>query len=412
MPEQGARPVPPQIRKDGAIRAMSMSRMTVFSEEKDNPRTASARLDVSVSWGTIFKVLAAALLVWAVLRLSGPFLLFLISLLLAVTLNPLAARLEKRGVSHGVAVGAIAAAMVAVILLFCWLVVPPLTDQALFLQRDLATRRAAIQQKLSGIHPLVATVVMQILELPRSPEVAASLHRPLAWGRFAVVGGTAAILVLVLTLYLVLDGRRFYAWLLAYVPRRHRRRMAATVSEVSEVIIAYVQGQVFTSIVYGLYAFATLAIFRVPAAVPLALLAAFCDVIPVLGVVVSTVPAVLLALTVSPIAAAAVLALYILYHVVENYVLIPWVYGRRLRLSGLAVLIALVVGGTLQGILGAVLVLPLVAAYPIIERIWLHEYLSDEVLTDHSALQEAAENGSDAAVDRVLRGQELPKDEA
>jgi len=404
--------VPPQIRKDGAIRAISMSRMTAFSDENEPRRSASARLDVSVSWGTIFKVLSAALFVWAVLRLSGPFLLFLISLLLAVTLSPLAARLERRGVSHGVAVGAIAAAMVGVILLFFWLVVPPLTDQALFLQRDLETRRAAIQQRLSGIHPLVATIVMQILELPRSPEVAASLHRPLAWGRFAVMGGTAAILVLVLTLYLVLDGRRFYAWLLAYVPRRHRRRMAATVSEVSEVIIAYVQGQVFTSIVYGLYAFATLAIFRVPAAVPLALLAAFCDVIPVLGVVVSTVPAVLLALTVSPIAAAAVLALYILYHVVENYVLIPWVYGRRLRLSGLAVLIALVVGGTLQGILGAVLVLPLVAAYPIIERIWLHEYLSDEVLTDHSALQEAAENGSDAAVDRVLRGQELPKDEA
>jgi len=404
--------VPPQIRKDGAIRAISMSRMTAFSDENEPRRSASARLDVSVSWGTIFKVLSAALFVWAVLRLSGPFLLFLISLLLAVTLSPLAARLERRGVSHGVAVGAIAAAMVGVILLFFWLVVPPLTDQALFLQRDLETRRAAIQQRLSGIHPLVATIVMQILELPRSPEVAASLHRPLAWGRFAVMGGTAAILVLVLTLYLVLDGRRFYAWLLAYVPRRHRRRMAATVSEVSEVIIAYVQGQVFTSIVYGLYAFATLAIFRVPAAVPLALLAAFCDVIPVLGVVVSTVPAVLLALTVSPIAAAAVLALYILYHVVENYVLIPWVYGRRLRLSGLAVLIALVVGGTLQGILGAVLVLPLVAEYPIIERIWLHEYLSDEVLTDHSALQEAAENGSDAAVDRVLRGQELPKDEA
>jgi predicted PurR-regulated permease PerM len=94
--------------------------------------------------------------------------------------------------------------------------------------------------------------------------------------------------------------------------------------------------------------------------------------LPVLGVVVSTLPAVLLALTVSPLAAAAVLALYILYHVIENDVLVPRVYGRRLRMSGLAVLIALVVGGTLQGILGAVLVLPLVAAYPIVERIWLH----------------------------------------
>lgn len=385
--------------------------MAVFSDGKARDPEARGRLDVSVSWGTIFKLLAAALLVWAVLRLAGPFLLFLISLLLAVTLNPLAARLEKRGLSHGVAVGLLAAAMVAAIALFAWLVIPPLTDQVLLLQNDLATRRAAIQKRLTGIHPLVATIVMQILELPRSPEVAASLKRPLAWGRVAVVTGTATILVLVLTLYLVLDGRRFYAWLLAYVPRRFRRRMAVTVSEVSEVVIAYVQGQLFTSIVYGLYAFAALTIFRVPAAVPLAILAAFCDVIPVLGVVVSTVPAVLLALTVSPIAAAAVLALYILYHVIENYVLIPRVYGKRLRLSGLAVLIALVVGGTLQGILGAVLILPLVAAYPIVERIWLHEYLSDEVLTDHTALQEAAENGSDAAVERVLRGQELPPGE-
>jgi len=55
-----------------------------------------------------------------------------------------------------------------------------------------------------------------------------------------------------------------------------------------------------------------------------------------------------------------------------------------------------------------VLVLPLVAAYPIVERIWLREYLSDEVLIDHSALQDAAEKGTDAAVENVLRGQEHP----
>jgi hypothetical protein len=63
-----------------------------------------------------------------------------------------------------------------------------------------------------------------------------------------------------------------------------------------------------------------------------------------------------------------------------------------------------VVGGTLQGILGAILVLPLVAAYPIIERIWLHDYLSDEVIRDHAALERAAESGSDEAVEAVLRG--------
>lgn len=62
------------------------------------------------------------------------------------------------------------------------------------------------------------------------------------------------------------------------------------------------------------------------------------------------------------------------------------------------------IGGTLHGVLGAILVLPLVAAYPIIERIWLHEYLSTDVITEHTALEQAAEEGSDEAVDRVLEG--------
>lgn len=57
-----------------------------------------------------------------------------------------------------------------------------------------------------------------------------------------------------------------------------------------------------------------------------------------------------------------------------------------------------------KGILGALLILPLVAAYPIIERIWLHDYLSDEVIRDHAALERAAESGSDEAVKAVLRG--------
>ena len=120
----------------------------------------------------------------------------------------------------------------------------------------------------------------------------------------------------------------------------------------------------------------------------------------------STVPAVLLALTVSPFAAGSVLVLYLLYHVFENTVLVPRIYGKRLQLSTIAVLIAIVVGGQLYGILGAILILPFVAAYPIIERIWLDEYLSDEVITDHSALEAASEAGSDRAVEKVLRGEE------
>jgi predicted PurR-regulated permease PerM len=250
----------------------------------------------------------------------------------------------------------------------------------------------------------------EIFDLPSSPEVAHSLRRPLAWGQVVLESALAAVMVLVLSVYLLLDGKRTYAWLLAYVPRRHRSKMAETVPAVSEVVMAYVQGQLLTSLLAGGYAFAALTILRVPSALPLAVLAAICDVLPILGVFISTIPAAFFALTVSPFAAAAVVVLYLLYHAIENYVIIPRVYGRRLRLSPLVVLIALIVGGSLYGVLGAVLILPVFAAYPIIEKIWLTDYLSDEVVADHAELAEAAATGEDRAIDAVLQGEEHPSE--
>jgi predicted PurR-regulated permease PerM len=365
------------------------------------PRAVEVRVPVS----TIVKILLTALLVWAALQLVPHFFLFLLTLLFAVTLSPAVAWLERRGLSRSAAVGIVGASLVTGILAFIFLVIPALTEQIYALVQNLPAYRAGVEARLSREHPLLNGLVLQILDLPTSPRVAASLKQPLAWGQVAVVGVTVTILVIVLTLYLLLDGKRAYAWLLAYVPRHHRKKMATTILEVSDVVLAYMQGQLLTSFLYGAFALVVLTIFHVPAAVPLAFLAAICDIIPILGVIISTLPAVLLALTVSPAAAVSILLLYAVYHVFENYVIVPKVYGRQLSLSTLAVLVAIVLGGSLYGILGAVLVLPLVAAYPIIERIWLHEYLSDEVLKDHSALEQAAEVGSDRAVETVLRGE-------
>ena len=161
--------------------------------------------------------------------------------------------------------------------------------------------------------------------------------------------------VLVATLYLLLDGKRLYAWLLAYVPRSHRDRMAETVSQVSHVVYAYVRGQVITSLAFALFAGLVLTLLGVPAALPLALLAGACDVIPMVGIVIATAPAALLAMTLSPVTAATVVGCYTLYHLLETYLIVPRVYGKTLRLSTLAVLLALIIGGALQGLLGAVL---------------------------------------------------------
>ena len=362
------------------------------------------RLVFTVPWATIGKLLIAALLVWVFLKLWLPFLMFLIAVLIAVTLNPAVAWLERRNLSHGVSVAIVALVLIVGILFFVIAVLPPLAGQILRLGENFPQYRSRVESHVPVDQPFLREIVTEIFELPNAPEVKAWLERPLLWGKIAVGVVAVTFFLYVLAVYLLLDGKRVYAWLLAYVPRRYRSRMARTIPQVSDVVFAYVGGQIVTSILCTLVTLGVLVAFKVPAALPLALLAGVADAIPIIGVVISTVPAVLMALTVSPVAAGGVLLVYILYHVLETYVIVPRIYGRRLQLSTLAVLLALVVGGTLQGILGAILVLPLVAAYPIIERIWLHDYLSDEVLRDHAALERAAESGSDTAVQAILQG--------
>jgi predicted PurR-regulated permease PerM len=374
------------------------------------PDRERERLDLHVHLptGTVVKVLLTLVLVWAGLRLWPEFLLLLLSLLIAVALHPVVTSLERRGLGRGAVVGLMTLAMGAVAILLITVVFTSLAEQLSKLVQDFPALRDRVDQRLPAHYPTLKRIVREIFALPQSPEVAAFLKRPLALGTVALSGVVSVFFMLVVTIYLLLDGKRVYAWLIAYIPRRHRDRMAVTAEEVSAVVYAYVRGQAICSAMFTVFAGVLLSVLGVPAVVPLAVLAGMCDVIPVVGVILATVPAVLLALTVSPATAGIVLAAYVAYHVVESYVLVPRIYGQSLRLSTLAVLLALLVATTLQGVIGAVLVLPLVAAYPIIERIWLASYLAPEVVKDHSALAKTDGDTHEAVVEAVLQGEKHP----
>ena len=219
-----------------------------------------------------------------------------------------------------------AGALVLVAVLMVSFVFTSLADQVTRLAHDFPSFRGRIDQRLPAQYPMLKRFVGEVFSLPYSPEVATWLRRPLELGTTAISGVMAVFFTLILTLYFLLDGRRLYAWLLAFIPRRHSDKMADTVEEFSEVVYAYVRGQVITSLLFSIYVAIVLSVFRVPAAIPLALLAGFCDVIPVVGIIIATVPATLLALTVSPMAALAVLSFYVVYHLVESYFIVPRIY--------------------------------------------------------------------------------------
>jgi len=378
------------------------------SDLRSAPEPERVDLHIHLPTRTVVKVLLTLVAVWAGLRLWPEFVLLLISLLIAVALHPAVTRLERRGLGRGTVVGLMTLMLCAVGALLITVVFTSLAEQLSKLVQDFPALRDRVNERLPAHYPTLKRIVREIFALPSSPEVAAQLKRPLALGTVALSGVVSMFFMLIVTIYLLLDGKRLYAWLIAYIPRVHRERMATTAEEVSEVVYAYVRGQAICSALVTAFTGIVLSVLGVPAVVPLAILAGLCDVIPVVGVILATVPAVLLALTVSPATAGVVLACYFVYHIVESYFLVPRIYGQRLRLSTLAVLLALLAGHTLQGLIGAVLVLPLVAAYPIIERIWLASYLAPEVVKDHSALAKSDGETHEAVVAAVLQGERHP----
>ena len=273
------------------------------------------------------KVLLTLIAAWAGLRLWPEFVLLLISLLVAVALHPVVTRLERRGLGRGTIVGVMTLIMCGVLALLITVVFTSLAEQLAKLVQDFPALRDRVDQRLPAHYPTLKRIVREIFALPSSPEVAAQLKRPLALGTVALSGVVSMFFMLVVTIYLLLDGKRLYAWLIAYIPRVHRDRMATTAEEVSQVVYAYVRGQAIASALFTVFTGIALSVLGVPAVVPLAILAGLCDVIPVVGVILATVPAVLLALTVSPATAGIVLVCYVGYHIFETYFLVPRIYG-------------------------------------------------------------------------------------
>jgi predicted PurR-regulated permease PerM len=340
------------------------------------------RVTVEVRWATLLKLFAAVALVWLWITLYQLVLVLLVSVLLAVSLDPVVRWVERRGLPRWGASTLTGLVLLAIVGGFLYLTWTSLSAQASmvggrlqeFEHSTLSRLPASLQnafssnQGSSGIETYFALMLVRFVR---------------ALGSAVVVFALAFIL----TIYLLIEGSQTYRWVLAFVPRRHRARTHETLCEVQRVVFGYVAGNVATSVFATVFVLVALLVLRVPGALLLALVAGICDFVPVVGFIASVIPAVVLALTVSSQTAVIVVICYLAYHATENYFIAPRVYGDRMRLSNLAVVLAFVVGAELAGVVGALIALPLAAAYPAIERIWLKDKIGGETVREHRTVQ-------------------------
>lgn len=335
---------------------------------------------LELPWRTIAKILAAAALVWCFLQLRQIILLVVVAVLLAVTLDPVVASLERRRMPRGAAIAVICLTIAGLAVGFVWLTWSALAGQWEYVRTHADDLQRQVLQYLPPSVRDAAWARLGDISTRLGPYALSFLQSAASAVVFLVFG-------FVLTIYLLVDGRRTYEWLLAFVPLRYRVRAEQTAAESRRVIYSYVAGNVITSAIAAVTTAIGLSLLGVPAALLLAVLAGLSDFVPVVGFIVTSIPAVLLGLTVSPMTALAVAVFYIAYNAVETYILSPWAYGGRMNLSDIAVLLAFVVGAELAGVIGALIALPVAAIYPTIERLWLRNQLPAETVREHIDLE-------------------------
>jgi predicted PurR-regulated permease PerM len=171
-----------------------------------------------------------------------------------------------------------------------------------------------------------------------------------------------ALILIVLTVYFLVDLPRIRATLYRLVPHSRRPRAILLGDEIFAKVGGYVLGNLLTSLITGVVIFAFLVIVGVPYALLLSLFVAILDLVPVIGSTIAGVVVCLVALSVSLHVCLATIGFFLIYRLVEDYLLVPRIIGRAVKVPALVTVVAVLLGGALMGIVGALVAIPTAAA--------------------------------------------------
>jgi predicted PurR-regulated permease PerM len=321
----------------------------------------------------LFVIVAiGALLLLALLYAARVVLIQLtVAVVLAMAAEPLVEAFERRGLRRGSAVGISFALFALALAAFMYLLLTPLVQET----RRLVDDVPQLLQELTHGRGRLGFLEhrFQIVERARaavdSARLSATTGPALNLIGSAVHAGGAAVFVTFLTLFVQLGGRQWFESLVGLVPEHSRARVRRVGSGISAAVGGYVAGNLVNSVIAGTVTTVVLLVLSVPYAIPLGLVAAVFDLIPLVGATIAAVLVASVALPTRGIATAAiVVAAMALYQQVENNTLQQLVYYRTVKLSPLAIAVSVAAGAEVAGVVGALLGIPAAGALKIVFR--------------------------------------------
>jgi predicted PurR-regulated permease PerM len=321
---------------------------------------------VNITLRSMVLTLAVLGLVYVATLIPALLLVALIALILASALAPVVNVWQARfGLSRPVAVVAIFASVFGTLLLLALLITPSLVSQS----RTLAAEFPSYVNKLRGTYNWLQGLDATYHVLPdidnASRQIASiagdALTRSLGWAG-QILGGVATLgLVLITTFYLLLEGPSLKQGALRLIPPDHRAVMDAQFEPITTKLGGYVRGVAISIGFLTCYLAIALSAAGVPLALALALIAGLLELIPMVGSLLGSIPTILIALTVSWKLALIVVAIFSVGNLIQGNLVAPYVFARAVAISPLLIMFALLIGGQLMGIAGALIAVPVLA---------------------------------------------------
>lgn len=320
-----------------------------------------ARATVERTLVILLTTIAVLFVAYLCYRLAGIIELIILSIFLAAALNPLVNALQRRRLPRVPAILMVFLLLLVFLLAVVTLALPVLLAQAKAILAILQQPEGLTHELQRLVAPFGLSAVVQRfhVQIDALPAQLGSAAGSLTTVTINTVNGVAAFLaVLALTFFMLNDGETMVGGLLRLAPATQRPRLQRLLQGSARAVSGYITGNLTTSAIAGAGVFVGMTVLGVPYALALAVLLAIFDLIPLVGATLGAIPPILAAYAISPVKALVLLAYIVIYQQIESHVLNPLVYGRSVHLPGLAVFLAVMIGGALMGGLGALIAIP------------------------------------------------------
>lgn len=338
------------------------------------PSSDAAAKKSLILW-TIWMTVLAGILVWCAYLVRDVLLIIYVSGLLAIGISPIVRLIERQKVlpigtrrfPRWLAILVLYLALIGVLTGVGFMIAPPLGDQAQQLGKALPDMFDRAQEFLIAKGLLKEHLSWQ-QAVQRAPAGGGGEAVGTVVGAVAgVAGGIFGLLtILILTFYVLIEADALRNTMLHLFASRERARVAAASRDITVKLSAWLGGQLLLGGIIGATSAIGLWLLGIPFFYVLALISAIGELIPVVGPILAAIPAIAVAASVSLNKVLLVIVFFVVQQQFENHVLVPKVMERQVGVSAVTVIVALLIGGKLLGIVGAILAVPTAAILQVV----------------------------------------------